>query len=125
MHPSVLQDFCDAFVDEGYADFWETAEGADGECFEASREFLKFLDRYGYQARIILLTDEDEATVLRVESSFRTKAYSYQFVPHHWYDNGCRWAGHFVVQVGNVCIDWTARQFDPEAPFPLVYKFGG
>jgi hypothetical protein len=27
---------------------------------------------------------------------------------------------HYVVRVGSVYVDWTARQFDPEAPVPLV-----
>lgn len=125
MHPSVLQDFCDAFLDGGYPDFWETAEGADGECFVASKEFLKFLDRYGENARIIMFTDEAEASVPHIEKYFSVKVYPYQRVPHRWYQNGCRWAGHFVVRVGDLCVDWTARQFNPEAPFPLIFEFGG
>lgn len=28
--------------------------------------------------------------------------------------------GHFAVQVGDTIYDWTARQFDPTAPVPLV-----
>jgi hypothetical protein len=28
---------------------------------------------------------------------------------------------HAFVKIGNLCIDWTARQYDPEAPFPKVW----
>lgn len=28
--------------------------------------------------------------------------------------------GHFAVQVGEKVFDWTARQFDPHAPVPVV-----
>jgi hypothetical protein len=31
----------------------------------------------------------------------------------------CNW--HWAVRVGNVIIDWTARQFDSEAGFPAVW----
>lgn len=29
-------------------------------------------------------------------------------------------AGHWAVQVGGVVVDWTYRQFDPDAPVPRV-----
>lgn len=30
--------------------------------------------------------------------------------------------GHIVVRVGELCVDWTARQFRPDAPFPFVFS---
>lgn len=28
---------------------------------------------------------------------------------------------HRYARVGDLCIDWTARQFDPKAPFPMAW----
>lgn len=33
---------------------------------------------------------------------------------------GCRY--HCVVKIGKLRIDWTARQFDPQAPVPLIWR---
>ncbi len=49
-------------------------------------------------------------------------AFAYQDAPHPWYRSGCRHPGHCVAVIGNWLVDWTARQFDPEAPFPLVFQ---
>ena len=49
-------------------------------------------------------------------------AFSYRHARHHWYLSGCRWPGHIVARVGDWLIDWTARQFNPVAPFPLVFR---
>ena len=32
------------------------------------------------------------------------------------------WTEHCVVKIGRLRIDWTARQFDPKAPVPLVWR---
>jgi hypothetical protein len=32
---------------------------------------------------------------------------------------------HYVVRVGSVYVDWTARQFDPQAPVPFVTTSNG
>lgn len=32
-------------------------------------------------------------------------------------------AGHAAVRVGNVVVDWTYRQFDPETPVPRVQTY--
>lgn len=45
----------------------------------------------------------------------------YKSVPHKWYSHGCRWPGHMVARVNEWYIDWTARQFHPDAPFPLIF----
>jgi hypothetical protein len=29
---------------------------------------------------------------------------------------------HFITTVGDVCVDWTARQFDPAASVPVFYN---
>jgi len=31
----------------------------------------------------------------------------------------CNW--HWAVRVGDIIVDWTARQFDPNAPFPALW----
>lgn len=32
------------------------------------------------------------------------------------------WTEHVVVKIGRLRIDWTARQFDPKSPFPLIWS---
>ena len=32
------------------------------------------------------------------------------------------WTDHCVVRIGRLRIDWTARQFDPKSPFPLMWR---
>lgn len=49
--------------------------------------------------------------------------FRYTDAPHHWYRNGCEWSGHVCAHVGEWVIDWTARQFRPDAPFPLAFKY--
>lgn len=47
---------------------------------------------------------------------------AYADAEHDWYLNPIKWSGHTVSRVGDVFIDFTARQFHPDAPFPLVFK---
>lgn len=71
-----------------------------GGCIVASREFYWYLKEMGIKAEIweiliSLVTD------------------------HRWYQGGSE--VHTVVYVESVVVDWTARQYDLEAPWPLVY----
>jgi hypothetical protein len=43
-----------------------------------------------------------------------------QYLCPRWYPD-IAFEGHCVVYTGNVVIDWTARQYNPKAPFPLIY----
>jgi hypothetical protein len=48
---------------------------------------------------------------------------SYRHARHGWYRGACRWPGHVVARIDDWLVDWTARQFNPNAPFPLVFRF--
>lgn len=37
-------------------------------------------------------------------------------------DVGDDLGGHIVARVGTVCIDWTARQYDRYADYPLIFN---
>lgn len=49
--------------------------------------------------------------------------FKYTDAPHDWYHGGCNWSGHVCAYIGEWVIDWTARQFKPDAPWPLVFRF--
>lgn len=72
-----------------------TPEGARGRCYAASVAFL-------YDLYAAALTDlpSDEAEVVQVWDHAPTP--------------------HFIIRVGERTFDFTARQFDPDAAFPVV-----
>lgn len=60
-------------------------------------------------------------SALKAGSNLGT-SFAYEEAPHDWYLGGCSWPGHVVAKLGPYCIDWTARQFKPGAPFPLIFE---
>jgi hypothetical protein len=97
---------------------WDTDE-EHGQCVEACDEFLHLLAGYGIEASIrtwncpffseFLGRDKvaEDMTLLPDET-----------FPWSW--DGMDF--HAVVEVEDFLIDWTAKQFDPNAPFPMVWK---
>lgn len=72
-----------------------------GGCIQASQEFRWYLHEMGIKSEIweiliCLVTD------------------------HEWYTSNHE--VHTVVHAEDVVIDWTARQYNLEAPWPLVYR---
>ncbi len=93
---------------------------ADGSCGTATDVFLDLVELLVPEARC------DEAHFVPKEAWRRgiNNLYAYTQTPHPWYLDGCNWPGHCVPVVDGWYIDWTARQFDPAAPFPLVFRMG-
>ena len=77
---------------------------ADNCCNYASDKFLWVLDRFGIEGLIEHYEGENPEDI---------EDYPYEF------SEGCKY--HWAVRVGNVVIDWTARQFDPLAGLPAVW----
>lgn len=76
-----------------------------GRCTEASYAFRRLAIEDGIKCATweIVLDDEHDR----------------HFCPE-WYPN-IPFEGHTVVYVEGVVIDWTARQYNGKAPFPLIY----
>lgn len=97
---------------------WDTEE-IHGQCIEACDEFLHFLATHGVSGTIrtwnspffsATLTKEmlgDDVSLLP-DNSF----------PFSWHGMDY----HAVVEVEGFLIDWTAKQFDLDAPFPMVWR---
>jgi hypothetical protein len=95
-------------------------EFADGECTVAVGWFYDLLERVLPEA---LPTDGGPWDVVLAEEVVGAAAdFAYAAVGHSFYENGCNWAAHCVGRIrGNLLVDWTARQFTADAPFPLVF----
>lgn len=89
-------------------------EWARNYCEVATEDFLVELKRHGFQGERHLF-------------NFRNDRQWAERVPHRWFADGpgqgC--LGHVVAQVGPWFIDFTARQFHPDAPFPLIWRQEG
>ena len=72
-----------------------TQNGSADQCYSASMAFTKVLLGTGIQNSTIPSVFVDES-----------------------------YTNHRVVKVDDLLIDWTARQYDPSAPFPLVIREG-
>lgn len=84
---------------------YEDPARADGACVDASCRFLTRTTHEGLEGILVDLFFPEDI----------------ERFPHKlYYDNG--YGGHTVVKVGRFWIDFTARQFDPGAPFPLVWE---
>jgi hypothetical protein len=128
---NVVADFCDENYD--LAD----PEGANGECTAATLLFYEVLiDDHGWDPQWLDLGHEKSSwwwagsthpwdeCLGSLEEDIGPKA------PHdYYYNNG--WNGHVCVCVSEKTldrggqtyfIDFTARQYSPKAPFPLIWK---
>lgn len=100
-----LQAAIDAFRPIAVAAKYNTQRGAYQQCTEASNDFLLVLEEHGVT----------NATIEHFEVGIPEDAADYP--PGH-FNMGWHWA----VRVGSLVIDWTARQFQPRAAFPLIWE---
>lgn len=95
-----------------------TPEGADGSCGQATDYFrMIVLDHYPDLKNI---GEVHFSNLPRIDPLI--PCFPYSVVEHTWYQTPIPWGGHCVFRVGEWLIDWTARQFNQEAPFPLVFR---
>ena len=79
--------------------------GARGRCSEASVAFCNLTREDGLRCNVwYIVLDKDHDQYFS-----------------EWYPD-IEFEGHCVVFVEGVVIDWTARQYNPAAPFPLIYR---
>lgn len=114
--PPVLKAAILAHIPKAKDNQFDTAQGAHGWCLEASDEFLHTLEEHGIidsplRHYIFQPLNKNEAKE-QEEDRFLD---SFPFAP-----GGCHY--HFAVKVGDIVIDWTARQFDARNPFPAIWK---
>ena len=128
-----LQAACDLFA-ELHPEFG-TPDGADGNCGYATDLFIEFLTEV-LPEQAPPPTTESEVHFTTAQNHARIAAWShlnmwdsglptfaYEEAPHSYYLGGLsKHPGHVVALIGATCIDWTARQFRQDAPFPLIFK---
>lgn len=93
-------------------------EAARGECLQAS---VDFQDQYGPWQGVILR--QLELMEWYVEGGIVLGP----AVPDFYFRllEGCEYSGHFAVIVDRrYLIDFTARQFSPDVPYPVVIEYG-
>jgi hypothetical protein len=80
---------------------WSTKRDASGECGYASNQFVFFLEKRQIKSKVEELSFHDDMHL----SPAYMKAVG----------------GHYVVNIDEKwLVDWTARQYDPTAPYPLM-----
>lgn len=80
---------------------WADPKGAEGQCYDASSAFARHIG-----AKIAHYTNPRNAVLSEWA--------------RHDMENEEGGLGHVAVHVGGHVVDWTARQFWPDAPHPLV-----
>lgn len=85
---------------------FSTKNGARGACKFASWELTKFLRRRGIHAKLVHLEG--------------CKADQYPDAHPKWLDIDRKEWSHYVVKVGSVCYDLTAKQFDSNFTCPFT-----
>lgn len=99
----------------GFIDI-DTQEGAEDMCLDVSEDFLQTLDGVGISGGalreyIFFPMSKEEAFLQRFDD----------FLDSFPFDSSrCRF--HFAVKVGEFIIDWTARQFGANNPFPAIWR---
>lgn len=94
------------FLPEAIDEDLDDPDGAWGQCTESSDSFLHFLDEAGVEG----------AVIEHFDPCVRQDRVDYPFGDLI----GCSF--HWAVRVGDIVIDWTARQFSDDAPFPAIWK---
>lgn len=102
-----LNEAIESFLPLALSEGWDTPEGASNQCTVASDEFVHWLEKRGNG-----LVGEIEH--YDPDIALDRKDYPYEDLA------GCYL--HWAVRVGGTVVDWTARQFTDNAPFPAVYR---
>lgn len=103
---------------------WSRPRGAHGDCSHASHLFIDYLKtnyvREGRWAKEVHYTAAT-ARHYPIKVKFLTMEESEGILREALRPTG-GWTDHVVVQIGRLRIDWTARQFDKKAAFPLIWR---
>ena len=105
-------------------DFLRIPKEADGECTSTSEEFIEHLIRCNVPLRGDLRMVHYCARTARyhpLRPRLLTREEYTSMTPEQRKLPG-QYRHHSVFACGRLRIDWTARQFDPKAPFPLVWR---
>lgn len=84
-----------------------------GHCVEACNDFLKLLEEDGRKGGIVTWNATDE------KLSAGDEPWPRKSFPWKWVDG---FKFHAAVLIDGYVVDWTARQFDEDAPFPAVFS---
>lgn len=96
-----LSDHIKKFMPYAQAEGWDTCEGAGGACEAASEDFRSQVGR----GRHI---------------QFAGEKFDRSNVAEGWRNQPEGWLSHHAPVIDDHVVDWTYRQFDPSADFPLV-----
>jgi hypothetical protein len=99
-----LEDLIGVFAEDRRV--WQEPEKARNQCTEASNEFIKYLRCHGIEAQLIEIDPGREFPELYPEA----KPMAEGDPVHH------------VVKVGGYIIDWTIKQYNPQAEYPTIIK---
>ena len=92
-----------------------TRYGAYGKCNTMSDMFLHELEKVGLEGLIEAYEFADKRGPCTQEQMDQDR----MDYPFHVDIYDCAW--HWAVRVGNIVIDWTAKQFNRAAPFPAIW----
>jgi hypothetical protein len=102
-----LKSLCDLYLQENPE--MRDPDAVSDNCLEISCEFACFLESHGWP---IEATEEGWPVIEFRMDRLRP-------VPHIYpEETQCK---HFVLAVGDLAVDWTARQFGKDMPVPLVW----
>ncbi|KKL87531.1 hypothetical protein LCGC14_1933800, partial [marine sediment metagenome] len=87
---------------------------AFGRCADVSQDFVDFLRERGIQANRVK-TFGYKGTLARADYRWQ------ELRTRRGKKVGKENIGHYMVRVGDRYIDWSAKQFDTDAPFPAIY----
>jgi len=99
---------------------WATPAGALNQCTDASYHFVQFLRAHNIKADIISLWMDDfeyEGQAKWYEGTYKLSEYYPRVGPGSTMSQG-----HCIVKSGKIAIDWTARQYNKDAPYPLIFE---
>jgi hypothetical protein len=102
----------------------EDPKEADGKCGAKSYTFIQFLKQNGVPEAALAKDLDYTACTARhhpLKPEILTRKQD-RYIEDYAHRGIGQWCGHTVVKIGRLRIDWTARQYDPEAPFPLIWR---
>jgi hypothetical protein len=95
---------------------------ADNKCAYISELFFEFVLKSGVRTRAKPRIIYYDAGTIRYHP-IRPKIYTTkEWETASQVEGPGRCTGHAVFGLGRWRVDWTARQFDPTSPFPVVWK---
>lgn len=93
---------------------WSTPAGSLGKCEVAAGDFAQHLRRSGLEGKSVEYTHPAQQVAPLAEKGYGAGEWH---PDSNSYESGM---GHTVVEHAGHVVDWTARQFWPDAPHPLV-----